>query len=308
MTPDIETFEATRPLTGDWLAMTFPTYRPLLALIGSTNPSTGGRPVARCARIGTRPVGLVLAEHGAGGQSSVEVFSIFIAADHRGQGLATRLVQGLEDDVRRRGATSLVAVYMTGKPAIPIVERIFEKCGFASPVRRTVVVRFTPEEAATTHWYQRAKLPAGATVFPWSELTEEERVELKRSQEESPWIHPDLEPWKCDQRFDVVSSVGMRKDGKVVGWVINHPIATNMICFTTSFMRRDLARRGAIFPLYVASLERLKGSGVTCTFVTASHFESMVNFVLKRCASFISFCGETRGVSKALTTASSARA
>jgi GNAT superfamily N-acetyltransferase len=308
VTTDFETFRATTPLEGDWAGMTFPSYRPLLSLAGSTNPTTGGTPIVRCARQGDRAIGLAIAEVAPGSGATAELFSIFVAPDSRGRGVGTALVEALEADVAEAGATSLGAVYMTGKPSIPIIERIFEKRGFAAPVRRTVVVRFTPEEAATTDWYRRAKLPAGATVFPWKDLTDAERAELRRSQEESPWIHPDLEPWRCDERFDEVSSVGMRKDGQVVGWVINHPIAPGMICFTTSFMRRDLARRGAIFSLYVASLERLKGTGVTCTFVTASHFESMVNFVLRRCAQFISFCGETRGVSKALTGASVARA
>jgi transposase len=61
-----------------------------------------------------------------------------------------------------------------------------------------------------------------------------------------------------------------------------------------------LARRGGIFPLYVASLERLKGSQTTCTFVTAAYFESMVRFVQRRMEPFASFVGETRGVSKDL--------
>jgi hypothetical protein len=167
-------------------------------------------------------------------------------------------------------------------------------------VRRTVMVRFTPEEASRTLWYRKAKLPPDSRIFPWTELLPEERDNLRRSQAERNWIHPDLEPWRFDAGFDEVSSVGLRKAGEVVGWVINHRIAPDLVRFTVSFVRGDLARRGGIFPLYVASLERLRGTGVTCTFVTASQFESMAQFVLRRCAPFISFCGETRGASKDL--------
>jgi GNAT superfamily N-acetyltransferase len=281
--------------------MTFPAYRPLLGALGSVNPVTGGRPVARCATDDGRPVGLAVAEIAPGERSAAELFSVFVAPDHRGQGVATRLIEGLEDDLRRKGASSLNAVYMTGKPAIAVVEHIFEKRGFEPPEQRKIVVRFTPEEAATTEWYGKARLPPGAEVFSWADLTPAELDELKRTHAEAPWIDPDLEPWRMSDRFDPVSSVGMRKDGRVVGWVINHPIEPKLLCFTTSLMRRDLARRGAIFSLYVASLERLKGTGVTCTFVTSSQYQSMVRFVLRRCAPYISFCGETRGVSKTLT-------
>jgi len=298
---EIVTAEATVPLDEAWHAMTFPAYRPMLAVLGSVNPATGGRPVVRVAIADGQPAGLVVAEIAAGDEAAAELLSVFVAAEYRDQGVATRLIAELEADLRRRGASSLNAVYMTGKAAVDVIERIFEKRRFTEPERRKIVVRFTPEEAATTEWWGKARLPAGSEVFPWSELTAAELDTLKRTQAEDPWIDPDLEPWRMSDRFDVVSSVGLRKDGKVVGWVINHPIGPKMLCFTTSFMRRDLARRGAIFPLYVASLERLMGTGTVCTFVTSSQFEGMVRFVLRRCAPYISFCGETRGVSKALS-------
>ena len=37
-----------------------------------------------------------------------------------------------------------MGIYMTGRPSIPIVERIFEKRGFEPPVLRKAAVRITP--------------------------------------------------------------------------------------------------------------------------------------------------------------------
>jgi len=83
--------------------------------------------------------------------------------------------------------------------------------------------------------------------------------------------------------------------------VINHRASPDLVTFTTSFVRHDLARRGVTFPLFAASLERLQGTGVLCTFVTAAVYPRMNRFVLRRCAPFATFCGETRGVSKELS-------
>jgi GNAT superfamily N-acetyltransferase len=299
--PENVTAEATTPLGPEWNVMTFPAFRHLLALLGTGHADARGvSPVARYALLEGRPVGLLLAELPTAVRPSAELLSLFVAPDFRGRSLASRLLAELEIDLVNRGVRRITGSYMTGKPAIAALERVFAKSGFSAPVVRTVAVRFTPEEAARTDWYRRARLPADGEIFPWSELTGAERAELRRSQAEENWIHPELEPWNFDQHCDPVSSVGLRRAGKVVGWVINHRIAAGMVRFTISFVRRDLARRGGIFPLYVASLERLKGTGVTCTFVTASNFESMNRFVLRRCAPFISFSGETRGVSKDL--------
>jgi GNAT superfamily N-acetyltransferase len=292
----------TSPLGDEWTAMTFPVHRQLLPLLGSEDPGANGVwPIACIARVGDRPAGLAMAQMPTAAEPAAEILSVFVAPDLRGQGIATALVQGLEEALANRSAPRILGVYMTSLPSIPALERIFVKRGFTQPVRRTIVVRATPEEASTTLWYRRARMPADSTIFPWTELTPDERETLQRTQAESGWIHPDLEPWRFDKGFDPQSSVGMRRDGEVVGWVINHRIAPNMVRFTVSFIRADLARRGGIFPLYVASLERLRGTGATCTFVTASQFESMTNFVLKRCAPFVSFVGETRGVTKDLT-------
>jgi GNAT superfamily N-acetyltransferase len=294
--------EARAPLDEAWAAMTFPLYRPLLPLVGTgAAAAQGALPIACRALERDRPVGLVLAQHTAAALDSAELLSVYVAAAYRGRGIATRLVACLEHAARdRHGVGELTGSYMTGKPSTPAVERVFEKCGFTPPTLRMIVIKFTPEEAARTDWYRKARMPDGCTIFPWRELTAAEREELRRSQAATGWIHPDLEPWKCDERFDEVSSVGMRKEGRVVGWVINHRASPKLVTFTTSFMRKDLARRGAIFPLYVASIERLAGTGVVCSFVTSAKFDAMVRFALRRGAPFVHYTGETRGVSKQL--------
>jgi len=294
--------EVRSPLGDEWATMTFPLYRHLLPLLGTGEADAHGhRPLACRALNGADRVGLLVAQLRADNPESAELLSIFIAPEFRGQGIGTALVSALEHAIRARGGVrQMSGVYMTGKPTIAALERVFAKCGFAPPSLRMIVLKFTPEEAATCDWYKKARMPAGCTIFPWNELSDEDREELKRSQAERSWIHPELEPWRCDKRFDQVSSVGMRKDGELVGWVINHRPAPGLVTFTTSFMRSDLARRAAIFPLYVASIERLMGSGVICSFVTSAKFESMVRFALRRGAPFVSFTGETREVSKAL--------
>jgi lipid II:glycine glycyltransferase (peptidoglycan interpeptide bridge formation enzyme)/GNAT superfamily N-acetyltransferase len=298
--------EVTGPLGDQWGPMTFPTHRHLLGRLGKDAPDArGAYPVARCARVGERPVGLLIAEVTAGTPPSAELISLFVVPELRGQGLASGLLAGLEADLARRGIGRVTGVYMTGKPTLPALERVFAKNGFSPPEVRKVVVKFTPEEATRTEWYAKAKLPPDCEIFRWADLTPAEREALQRSQAEQGWIHPELEPWRSDARFDEVSSVGLRKGGQVVGWVINHRMGPDLVAFTTSFVRSDLARRGAIFPLYVNSLERLRGTGVLCTFVTdAQQFPAMVRFVLRRCASFVTFCGETRGVFKELSSGS----
>ena len=292
--------------------LTYPSYRHLLALQPSQrHPGLAEQhvvqPIAVVAWGETEPVGLALAELPIENPSAApEVLSLFVAAPYRNQGIGTRLLEGLEQDVVRCGFDTLTAVYMTGKPGTEAVERVLVKRGWDAPVTRSVTTRFTLDEAERTPWFGRVQLPESEfQIFSWRDLTPEEKVELRRSNERSPWIAEGLEPWRHESYgYDPVSSVGARYRGAVVGWVINHVVDAKTVRFTCSFMRSDLSRRGRILPLYTESLRRLRGTQYdTAMFITPMKFKEMVDFVRKRCAPWGSFFGETRGVTKRLVSA-----
>ena len=294
--------EVRGPLGEPWTRMTFPDHRGLLPLISTGQTTTTGRqPFACVATLGDRPVGLALAQRAPTIPATAEVLSLFVDPAARGQGIGTAMLARLEDIALRHGSTELSGTYMTDRPNVEALERVLAKRGFDPPTVRMIVFKFAPEDAKKCAWYRRARMPAGATIFKWSELTREELVRLKQSQQQRRWIHPKLEPWSGDPNFDEVSSVGMRKDGDVVGWVINHRLSPGVVTFSIAAMRPDLARLGASFALYVASLEALMGTDVLCTFVTnAEDFADMARFMLRRGAPFAQYSGQSLGVTKQL--------
>ena len=294
-------------------AMTFPAYRHLLALQpaprhpeqGDTRPI---QPIGIVAIIGGRTVGLALAEMPIDAVGCPELLSLFVVEPLRGAGIGAALVGRLESELAALGFDQLQAVYMTGRPAIAALERVFAKCGWEPPVMRTLTVRFTPDEARTTEWYGRVSLPRGAEIVAWKDVSPAERQAIADSNAEARWIADGLEPWAHDARgFDEISSLGLRYRGAVVGWVINHLLPDGTVRFTCSFMRRDLARRAAILPLYTESIERVRAaSGAWCMFITPVKYNGMIDFLRNRCASWVSFVGETRGATKRLVPAGEA--
>jgi GNAT superfamily N-acetyltransferase len=286
-------------------SLTYPAYRHMLAL-EPTQRHLGApsqplvQPLGAVAFDEGKLVGLALAERPLEGSAEAELLSVFVPVEFRKRGVATALVGGIEDALAAAGVRRVQAVYMTGKPEIEALSRIFDKRAWDAPVVRTVTVRFTPAEAATTGWYGKMQLGPEFEIFSWTELRPEERTQLQESQARERWIKTGLEPWKHDSYpFDPVSSVGLRYRGEVVGWVINHPIDKTTLRFTCSFMRADLSRRGRILPLYSASIERAKAAGTArCTFVTPVEYHEMIAFVKRHCERWVSFVGETRGVTK----------
>ncbi|MFN8058376.1 MAG: GNAT family N-acetyltransferase [Vicinamibacterales bacterium] len=303
----------TRPLTaGDSSAvqsMTFPAYRHMLALEPTPrHPEQGDRkvvqPVGQVAIHGDAIVGLAFGEVPGPAGGEPELLSLLVAAPHRRSGVATALVAALEADVAARGFSHLTAVYSTGKPDIETIERIFRVRGWTEPAVRSITVRFSIDEALSTPWFGRASFRnPDYQIVSWSDVGTEEKAALMQEQREQGWIPAGLEPWRHDQLgFDTLSSVGLRFQGRLAGWVINHRVSRDTMRFTCSWMRTDLRGLARIVPLYTESLKRLAQTGEYrhCMFITPVAYSGMVEFVRRRCEKWISFVGETKGVQKAL--------
>lgn len=296
------------PVDPRFTDMTFPAYRHLLGLEPARRhphaPNTPiVMPVALGARIGGEPAGLALAEIREGQRAKAEVLSLFVVPACRGRGLGSALLDSMGLYLSRMGVGEATGVYMTGQPGQPALERVLEKAGWSKPEIRQLTLRFTLEEARRLDWYGKYPLGEGYTVFPWKDLTEADRQALRESQRATGWIKPDLEPWKHDaEGFEPVSSLGIRLHGELVGWIINHALDERVVRFTCSFIRRDLGRRGKIVPAYTESIRRLSSETgfVEGTFTAPVRHGGMSGFVLRRCAPFVRFRGETRGTSKRL--------
>ncbi|HVN77210.1 MAG TPA: GNAT family N-acetyltransferase [Thermoanaerobaculaceae bacterium] len=295
------------PVPREFSAMTFPAYRHLLSLqVARRHEEEANRPpiqpLAVAASVRGQAVGLALAELPLVVGGSPELLSLYVAPHLRNVGVGSALLGALEQEVAGRGFVRLQTVYMTGKPAIPAFERVLAKRGWDAPAVRTISVRFTVEQIDTFPWINRYRLPAGFTIFPWAELTEDDRRELRASQEGRRWIASDLQPWDHDSYgFEPITSLGLRGPAGVVGWVINHAISETTLRFTCSYIRKDLGRRGRIVPVYSASLLRAKGTRFKdCTFVAPVQHPTMVHFVRKWMEPWVSFVGETRGSEKRL--------
>lgn len=304
--PEIRVLRTAPPAAAGLAGMTFPAYRRLLALERSVrHPEQGDRrpidPLAVAAWEGGCAVGLALAELPVADRRPSELLSVFVQPSHRRRGLAGALVAAVEQAARERGFTELRAVYTAGGEATGYLERVFARRRWSEPRARTLSVRFTPEAARRSAMFEHRRTAALARdleIFPWSDLSEEERRELRASDTETPWITPALRPWRFDRLPLHPSSVGARRRGEVVGWVLNHAAAPGVVRFTASFMHKGLSRRGRILPLYAASLDRLVGTDCRlCTFVTPVGYTGMNRLVRRWIAPFALFVGETRGTS-----------
>ncbi len=288
--------------------MTFPAYRHLMGLseaprLPNEAATSVVQPVAVLAIADGAPAGLALADLpvSEGGQHP-QLLSVFVPPAHRGRGVARRLIESIEEEVLRAGFDRIETTYTTGKEPVRWIELLLDSRGWSDPVTRMVSVKLDVARARTAPWLARQRLRPGWEIFEWSSLTSEEYEALRESNRQERWIAPDLEPWKHDVLgFEPVSSLGLKRDGQIVGWNITHVISSDTLRFTCSFIRKPLGRMGKILPLYSESFRRMEGAGFTTATLTAPlHHGGMARFSKKWIGPWASFIGETRGRHKIL--------
>lgn len=299
-------------------AWTFPAYRHLMDLRPAQRRPGGDRrmvqPVAFAALEDGHPrglaVGCVPVASVAEMRNDPELLSLYVAPGARGKGVAGALVEAVEDAVSARGGGEIGAVYMTGPPEIAHFERVLARRGWTAPEARMLVVKATVEQTFGMPWNGRVDRTERFEYFPWSEMTEDDLRRLEEADRQNPWIADDLKPWHYDRAtMDPASSIGIRFDGQVVGWVLNHPLSSETLRFTCSFIRRDLGRRARIIPAYSESLRRAHAAGFKrITFAVPMHHPGMTGFVQRWWTPYGVEQVETRGSTKELASSRAAAA
>lgn len=274
--------------------MTFPAFRPLL---GAIEPQ--GSIVAVGASSAGKPVGLALAAMEANGRTA-EILSLFVQADSRNLGIGTSLLVRSEQVLSDRGCQEAQIVYLTGKATTPALEHLLDKRRWSPPVPRMIVCQGDTKilEAPWIEMYET--LPPSFAVFPWCELTDGERRDLQRRQEESPWIPEGLVPFQHEENLEPLTSFGLRYQGEVVGWLITHRIDPDTLRYTCDWVREDLQKTGCLLTLHVKAMRRQARAKIPKAIWTVPlQFSKMVKFE-EYARPYLASMAETRGSFKRL--------
>jgi hypothetical protein len=142
---------------------------------------------------------------------------------------------------------------------------------------------------------QKTKLPDSYSIFPWSEITEAERLALQKPEERFPWIPETLIPFIHEENFEPLNSLGLRYQGELVGWMITHRVSVDTIRYACGFLRPDLQKMGRFIPLLANAIHiQNKANILNCICVVSLQRNAMVNFVKKRMAPYLTSLKESQ--------------
>lgn len=199
------------------------------------------------------------------GRGGAEVISLAVRADLRRRGLGKLLLAAVEGEMARRGEPSVELSFRSTWPSADAVRALVAARGWSVP-RTRVLMAQTDTRILELPWLESGRLPKGYEVFPWRDLTAEERREIVRRQQRGPWYPEELSPFHLEDRVDPEVSVGLRRvagdERRVIGWLLAHRVKDEVVQYTSLFVEPGHGKLGRGLPLIAAAARRQEAAGV----------------------------------------------
>ena len=165
-----------------------------------------------------QPIGLLLAEFG---KTKAYLLDLYVLPDYRRGGVATQLLERLEEVVIQAGLAIMHTLHKEDKH-----RDAFHAClinhGWNQPTcNRTLFGVQTSLGIGEKRWVKSYRFRPPYDVINWTDVTRAERETIRQRGEEG-WYPADLSPLiRPDGCWDPKLSVALRRDGEIVGWALS---------------------------------------------------------------------------------------
>lgn len=204
---------------------------------------------------GEVPVGLIAA-YLYPSLSRGMVVSCFVKQGFRGQGIGLKLMQKLVDKLQEEKIRLCLISYNDWEESAHVFAKILQKTGWHEPKTAILHFYFDPK---TFHpdWFESDTLwlPKDVTLFPWKEITKDEEETIKRWLKQNPQLNM-FTPFGHKEPVDLVTSLGLRKNGEIMGWLVNHYKEPNIHRYTSLFVHPEIRGLGPGASLLKASIKQ----------------------------------------------------
>ncbi|MDM8553511.1 TIGR03032 family protein [Desulfococcaceae bacterium HSG7] len=242
-------------------------------------------------------VGMALAEilpH----EKQARMLSLFTEREHRRRGIGLRLMAFMEKALTGQGCSAVNLSFRTDWPGAPAVKRILRRLGWSDSKAAVMLCKTTIEQISKAPWVSKSRMPENFTVFPWSELTSDERQTIRQCKD-YPAV---LNPFQREDRIESVNSLGLRFRGEVVGWLITHRTASDTVEYSAMFIQKKSWHSGLAVPLLAESINRQIAANISYfVFQVEMTNKKMLKFVQRYIRPYLTSVTESHRSVKVLT-------
>ncbi|MCG7974243.1 MAG: GNAT family N-acetyltransferase [Candidatus Thiodiazotropha taylori] len=238
------------------------------------------------ALIDLQPVGLILCELDDCGKARIVCWNVL--PHYREKGIGSRLLSHLEQMLSANEIGMLTHLTRSDLPSFKIVEATLIPRGWSCS-ERLRLYKVTKSNYKEPVWFDQVTLRQGYSLFPWNKLRSTERAQIVAKQNAGNWFPGELTPFQEESTIEWSNSIGLRFQGEVVGWMITHRVATDVVQYTALFVAEEHRSQATGIALIADSVKRhLAVGGSRAIFQVRSDNTPFIRFVDRRFNSILS--------------------
>lgn len=208
---------------------------------------------------GSKTIGFIFGrEYQNDGKKIRCVYRLEVKEAFRNLGVGAELLKRFENDSTDLDLLELSVI--GNEESHGAILRVAKKNGWSDPkissycYRTTIKKFFESVPWAGKHREYRYQ----KYFFPWKELTSAERNQLKNEEGPDSWRDESnpASPLVFGNDFEPSTSLGVRIDGEIVGWMINGLYGADTVLYGSYFVRRPYRNAGMAISLLLEALKR----------------------------------------------------
>ncbi|MCK5356735.1 MAG: GNAT family N-acetyltransferase [Methyloprofundus sp.] len=202
------------------------------------------------ASVNGQAYGVLLAENKG---HSFKILTWFVHKAYRNQGIGENLLLKLEKVLLKNNACDLLFIdYDADWEGSAWMESIFKKNNWQSPKDNLWMCATERKLISQAPWLDIVPKMRGLEVFAWQNITLLERLQLLQETFYPP-IH---NPFVDETRIALAYSYGIRKDNKIIGWLITHQISATTIQYSNFFIHSAYRKNGHAIGILIKAIKQ----------------------------------------------------
>ena len=181
-----------------------------------------------------KPVGLILSTLDQKG-TTARIHSLLVHPDHRNQKIATNLMTRLESELVKMGVEQIDGYFRSHWKSGDHINALLGTQQWSQPKEALTIVRGLAVNALKVFSQHKSDLTDGYAFVDYDHLHEKDREEILL-QGNNRWYPSQLNPFANPSSIYPPSSIFLRYEHKIVGWVVTHLVAPDLNEFTSLFL------------------------------------------------------------------------
>lgn len=217
--------------------------------------------------------------------SIIEIVYLAVSDWNKTTGVEEMLIYALEDKAQKEKVNFINFDYFDNNDLdyLKYIDGILRKNNWSSLRTKNYIYITRSFKVEEHYWFRRfIKNTKNLSIFQWGLLSEDDRQKLK--EEEGNGYPKKLSPFINEDQIDKKSSIGVKADGKVVGWFLIQEVSPTMVFIKSVYLKEGYRS--------IANIKQLMSTGIMQTiykskskYVMFSIGESnkqMLNFVERK--------------------------